>query len=866
MAADTTILSTDVGVWWFNNNRSKMLTWEGTTGTYTMNELYSAMQTLQDESDTIDDGTCFNADTPTEYTIGKIDQGDNDPWYITFELMEHITGGSLKTSGWAHVQGSNTGIVIVPGTNVDIVPGDCGLDIAGGEDGNGTLLELISGFRGDFLVIRPDSSASGDEFTGGGDGQTITCNGHTFTQSSEEQNSGNMIWANLYSIGTIDDYVHQYIYQGSWDADTATTPATDNSQRIYSVNSSAIDYWGEGHIDICIPTKRWWRAESDGAWDACDGGYARVFARKGGDLFAYFEVATSTTSGGRNPIPLQTSVDLNQGTGTKTISFTGTVSGGPFIDGEVIEDQNNNARGILDLSNSDVGSGGYLSYFPIAKDGSGGLLTAMQSGQTIQGATSSASVTSDGTPQDAGPAVTSFFTNSAFPDIKFGFTAVTAVTNKDIDNNGTDEHWGIVVDCNSNTLAETYEWLKYICSYTQGETDSVEQALEDDLSQSNVFGEEFRGAMGYIGYSAISGTLAEGEAVTQATSGATGIILMHDTTNDVVLFRDVRGSFNGTNQVDADYDSDYFTPDEGSSFAPSATSPFGTFAGGTFFGARGVIIENWLSNDENSFILTDIEGTTRERPTSVPITVTNLHGNAITETDADLVAIYTLSGSGGDIDKDLLTCDGGEVEGGTSIATDTISTWTPSSGRLLLTDVSEGDEYIIGYSSWDSGTDTFTLDSYTIANATTGTNANTIVSTTDELDTLDRGDFIWNEDQNAGAYITDVQAATNTVNLDRDITGQTSVDTIKVNVVPLTLTSSDTVLPLIMHGYPTASTKQSSIIYPGSTLYIRVKVRNSRETDLVNGPIKPYSADDSITGTDTSKSYQVTRTIDTIIT
>jgi hypothetical protein len=273
-----------------------------------------------------------------------------------------------------------------------------------------------------------------------------------------------------------------------------------------------------------------------------------------------------------------------------------------------------------------------------------------------------------------------------------------------------------------------------------------------------------------------------------------------------------------------------------------------------------------LGADENSFILTDIEGTTRERPTSVPITVTNLHGNAITETDADLVAIYVLSGSGGDIDKDLLTCDGGEVEGGTSIATDTIPAWTPSSGRLLLTDVSAGDEYIIGYSSWDSGTDTFTLDSYTVANATTGTDANTIVSTSDELDTLDRGDFVWNETQNLGAYITDVQAASNTVNLDRDITGQTSGDTIKINVVPLTLTSSDTVLPLVMHGYPTASTKQASIIYPGSTLYIRVKVRNSRETDLVNGPIKPYSADDSIAGTDTSKSYQVTRTIDTILT
>ena len=106
MAADTTILSGDVGVWWFSNNRCKMLTWEGTTGTYTMNQLYSAMQTLQDETTTIDDGTCFNADTPTEYTIGKIDAGDNDPWYITADLMEHITGGSFRRIKYRYCNGT----------------------------------------------------------------------------------------------------------------------------------------------------------------------------------------------------------------------------------------------------------------------------------------------------------------------------------------------------------------------------------------------------------------------------------------------------------------------------------------------------------------------------------------------------------------------------------------------------------------------------------------------------------------------------------------------------------------------------------------------------------------------------------------
>jgi len=67
-------------------------------------------------------------------------------------------------------------------------------------------------------------------------------------------------------------------------------------------------------------------------------------------------------------VPLATSVDGDQGHGTKKISFTGAVSGGPFTDGEVIEGGTSGGRAILDLTNSTVTSGGELVYFPIAGD------------------------------------------------------------------------------------------------------------------------------------------------------------------------------------------------------------------------------------------------------------------------------------------------------------------------------------------------------------------------------------------------------------------------------------------------------------------------------------------------------------------
>lgn len=56
-------------------------------------------------------------------------------------------------------------------------------------------------------------------------------------------------------------------------------------------------------------------------WSVIDSGYVTVFARKYGDLYASFEVACST-SGGRNPIPLQTAADLDT-TGIKIVTTGG---------------------------------------------------------------------------------------------------------------------------------------------------------------------------------------------------------------------------------------------------------------------------------------------------------------------------------------------------------------------------------------------------------------------------------------------------------------------------------------------------------------------------------------------------------------
>ena len=140
----TDILGGDVRVYFLDENRQKRMEWIGSaTGTQTMNALYSAMADLLDEPTTGDDATAMTAETPDEYTVGLIDANDKDPWHIAFEMVQHLTGGALKTAGWSHVDGSAVGIVIVPVTSSSgIVVGDYGLDISGATNGNGTLLEI----------------------------------------------------------------------------------------------------------------------------------------------------------------------------------------------------------------------------------------------------------------------------------------------------------------------------------------------------------------------------------------------------------------------------------------------------------------------------------------------------------------------------------------------------------------------------------------------------------------------------------------------------------------------------------------------------------------------------------------------------
>jgi len=831
-----TVLAGDVTIYYLDENRQKRLEWTGSAaGTRTVNELYSALQDWFDEPGQMDDGIPMSAQTPVEYTVGTIDTGDTEPWYLSYEMVQHLTGGAIRTSGWTRTVDVAAGVITVQVTGGGaIVAGDVGLDIAGATTGNGTLLEFIDDGTYDYLVIRPNSSAAADNFST--NTQNITCNGHVAVQAQANSSTGEQIWANLYSIGTIEAKTHVYVYQGAVadDADRV---------RVTSIIDTATDWWSDGHIDMLLYTKNFKMAPA-AAYAVIDGGYATVYARKGTTLYDSFEVSTSTTSGGRNPIPLSTAPDLDNTTGYQSITFTAVA--GTWAVGDDFSGDTSGARAIITKIDS---PGATQTVHYVLLGGDVPLTTFQTAAEALTNVTTAGTGTKDGNaPAAQGPALDTWFTANTFPSITYA--ACTA----DINDDGIIECYGVTIDCNQNPLTEVYEWLKYV----------TRQGATITTNTDGIPGESYIGAEVYLAWSgAVTGTIAEGANVTQATTLATGVIISIDETNKKMLLRNARGTF-ATGYIVTDNDNSGTVTIDGAAvtFGPKKASPLGTFAGGTFFGARGVRLFDWLAANENSFQLTPVEGGTKERPTAIAIEVTNLAGTGEATATDDRVAVFRLTGLAGTINKTEYSSTGNEIVGDTTLTTDVaIAQDVPGKtvgGVLRIRDASDDYQgYRLRYDSWTSGT--FTLSSREDMYASAGTSASNVYVGSGFPAVVKRGDLVLNTDilVSGVAYVTSTSGTMFTMS--PSFVGQAAGDIISLNVVPINMATADDIYVPLIDTYAAAATASCSIVYD-SQIYFRVVVRNSAAATK----ILPFTTDDTTAGTD--RSIATIRSTDTIIT
>ncbi|MEK7633912.1 MAG: hypothetical protein AAB437_03650 [Patescibacteria group bacterium] len=206
---------------------------------------------------------------------------------------------------------------------------------------------------------------------------------------------------------------------------------------------------------------------------------------------------------------------------------------------------------------------------------------------------------------------------------------------------GTDYNYSVVIGCATRVLSQSYEYLKYVTRI--GST-----------------------------FTMYPTATAQGGAITHTTKQGQLYIRAHE-----------------DNQT---------TPTN--TYSPVKASPFGTFAGGKFFGAQGVWIENMAAADVQNYQLIDATGATRTPPNQQAITISNL-------LSGDRVAVFRTT-SGTTIDKAMYTAAAGNLLGNsTFVVNGAIPSDTPTSGSIRVVDISDTSatrEVRYTYASWSGST------------------------------------------------------------------------------------------------------------------------------------------------------------------
>jgi len=561
----------------------------GTT-IYTVNALYSYLMDTFDELTQMDDTIPMSAQTPTEYTL-------INGWFMDDTSLKYLKGGAIQTSGHNNV----IQIVTLQASGyTNAVAGDIGKMVTDDGGNTGNLLDYDNTNR-KWWVRWNTTIASGSvmAITGGTGAGTST--GSSVT--------GENLWANVYTLGSIEEDDNQQIY------------IEQNGARIFSGS----EWWPEGgsgtrQIDVLIKVKE--------AGTEINGAQITVFLRHypsagSADLYDHFGI--DLTSGGRNAVPLATSPDLNNthGYGSSSPNNIDT-----FTDIAIVF-----VNGTVTYSSI---SGSFTNLETVTWPG-GSVIFLKQTSTTGSGTMTIGNVTGD-----AGPLNTETITGSssgktatASADMTNAYTVGKAFTQ------GTEYNYSVIIGCATRPLSEVYEYLKYVTRI--GST-----------------------------YTMYPTTTANGPTITFTTKQGQLYIRAHEDTQS--------------------------TPTN--VFSPVKASPFGTFAGGKFFGAQGVWVENMAAADVQAYQLIDSGGTTRTPPNQQSITITNL-------LSGDRVAVFRTT-SGTTINKAMFTAASGNNTGNsTFVVNETIPSDTPASGSIRIVDTSDTTstrETRYTYTSWSGST------------------------------------------------------------------------------------------------------------------------------------------------------------------
>jgi len=856
------------------NTSNKSIKNSGTT-TYTVNELYTWLMDYFDAADYMDDQIPMSIQTPSEYTL-------LNGWFLDDASTKYLTQGSIQTSGWNSV----IYVLTMSGTPTNPVPGDIGKTVTnGGGTNTGVLLDYTttSPYKWYIRKVLGTFGAEAVTITPSGTGA-----GNIITATTEET-----IWSNIYTLGSL---------------------VTGTTLDVYQNDAQITPFWSSGHFDILIRVKE--------TSSLIDSGKIMVLARLYGTLYDNFlitaasgrnpvplaafddgnnDTASATVGayggfsftfgyaskniGNVNGLqPYDCVVECNYHTLleiyeylkyiTRTSSST-TLNGvngecylavgdirfaydtgvfGPFEEGERIEEL--------------AAAGGTTSYY---FDGSDAVATDPGSkwfGDDL-------AFDSDATPSTyASLAASTTATKSSNYLMAEGTNApagIATITQVRARINGGGSNGGgsggtakatIYTDGAADELGEVtvtvgldgIAWGSYATLSTPpgGWDWSKVQALEvrcwgttQTLSSVHVTKIEVE-----VTYDAVGGGGTYGYLVS-LIDGITGTMVLRNVHG---TFTDNLGITGTTSNAIAIVNG---APD---AITQSKQAPFGTYAGGQFFGARGVWLDHVHADYVNDYELIDSVGVTQAPPATIPVTVSN---TAV----GDRVSVFRALDANGTIDKTYLQSHASSntvglstytVAAGTPIPTD-----TPSAGKIRLRDASTNNEHRIRYASWTGSV--FTLIT-AITDTTTSTGSTNVIHNSgasfQSADIL-VGDLVRNTTDGSWAHVVSVDS--NTKITTTDLAGGsdntwTSGDSYSFHTLPVTYenaTNVDTAYVPYLDSIATGTSVSTSITYGGVVRNISTRVR-------IKG-LQPYTNNIS-TLTSAGYSTSVTRIDDTIAT
>jgi len=565
----------------------------GSGDLYTVRELYSYLQDTFDELDQLDDTIPMSAQTPTNYTL-------INGWFMDDRSYRFLKGGAIITNGY------DGEIYIKPydasGAGTAFSASDIGETITETdttETGKILAYDERTGSEIGYVWIRPNGAYT---FADADSAYTVSNSSAAgvFTAASS---TGEDLFPNLYTLGSIDESDNQQIY------------IVQNGIRI----ASGSEWWpeaGSQHIDVLIKV-----VELD---SAIDSGKLTIFLRHypdsadKADLYDHFPVTISPIgTGDRNAIPLATSLDLNNPTASSTVGAS------PYTNIDIVFVNGTVTHGAIT-------DGPFTDYETLTWTGGSGIFLRENSGTMTIG-----NVTGDDGPLNTETITGS--TSGAYTTASADM--VKAHTVQKAFEQGTLKNYDVCINCATLYLTQVYEYLKYVTRIGSTFTSYGIKYESSALAFNNLDGEQY-----------------------------------------ITAYNDID------------------TP--GNTYSPVKASPFGTFAGGKFFGARGVWIEGMDDADVQNFQLIDSDNAGQNPPNKQAITIENL-------LSGDRVAVFRTS-SGTTIDKTMYPSGDGNVTNNTTfVVTGTISVDTPSSGYVRLVDVSctsSAREIRYSYSSWATST------------------------------------------------------------------------------------------------------------------------------------------------------------------